>query len=469
MPPKRQSASKRQSSSKRTSAPKRSSAPATPSRGVKRKLEHADPPATEKEDVGAVIVQDGDEDVVVLPAKRLRTNADVPPPVAPASKKQQRQQQKKKKKKENGDEKETACTARRSAQQKTLDDFLEPPPSPLAQRAGNSLAAAAAAPTAPHDSLLPDALAALVPLHAALLTALLLHRAQNSSGVFPTFVALKPHVERLTGKRVTLDDVRRIVFLSHYPTTVATATATTAAPTTTSGSDSGLQLLDYGAGRIMVKFVDGPGSTPLTQHAALKQAFGRHARQFWHCRGTTDVPLAAIADHEHRATIKSVLHAKSQRLIRELRAVPVKAAAAAAIAAGGTKGGAGTKGGGGDGATAKARGTSLLERIRTKAAAAAVAAEDGPPSAAALVQRAAEGRVPEVTEILRGLRARGVSVGLHAAVDAVRASVRSPMSATEAEAALRLVGQREPWCAVREVGGVAAVVFGAFEGGGRFV
>ena len=436
-------------------------------------MEHTDPPTIEKGDGEVVIVQDGDEDVVVLPTKRVRTDAD---PAAPASKKQQQQQKKKKK---NDDENETpARTARRPAQQKTLDGFLKPAPSPLAQRAGNSPAAAAVATTATasavsHDSPLPDALAALVPLHAALLTALLLHRAQNSSGVLPAFAALKPHVERLTGKSVSLDDVRRIVFLSHYTAAAATTTTTTTAPppttTTTAAAvaaaaaGSGLQLLDYGAGRIMVKFVEAPGSTALTQHAALKQAFGRHVRQFWHGTGTTDVPLAAIADHEHRATIKSVLHAKSQRLMRELRAVPAKAAAAA----GGAKGGAGTKGGGG--ATAKARGTSLLERVRAKAAMAAAIAGDGPPSAAALVQRAAEGRVPEVTEILRGLRARGVSVGLHAAVDAVRASVRSPMGAAEAEAALRLVGQREPWCVVREVGGVAAVVFGAFEGGGRFV
>jgi hypothetical protein len=245
---------------------------------------------------------------------------------------------------------------------------------------------------------------------------------------------MKPHIERLTGKRTSLEDLRRIVFLSHY---------NTASPST-----SGLHLLDYGAGKTCIKFSETP-QLKLTHAETLKTAFAKKVREFWEYTGSADPPQAKIEEYVHRATINTVLHGKSQRLIKELKAVPTKSVTITTAKKGETLAG---------------RGSSLLERIRAKAAAA-----EKPPTPEELVQRAAEGRVPEVTEILRGYRGRGESLGLRAAVGAVRESVKNPIGVVEAEMAVRLVGERESWCCVREFGGVGAVVFGSFEGGERFV
>ncbi|KAF8252591.1 hypothetical protein K440DRAFT_657805 [Wilcoxina mikolae CBS 423.85] len=400
----------------------------------------------------ATIVQDGDEDVIIISQKRVKTENDTPPTPPPTSTKK----------------KITASsttldgfltkppttpsssqTPSRKRTATTLDNFLTSATSrasstSLSECSGNTARTTQTPinlPTFQDDdsttttTSLPSSLAALIPLHAALITALLLHKAQNSSGVFPSFAAMKPHIERLTGKRTNLEDLRRIVFLSHY---------NTSPPENTS---SGLHLLDYGAGKTCIKFSE-TAHTKLTQTETLKTSFSTKIHEFWEYTGLTEAPLAKIEEYVHRATINTVLHGKSQRLIKELKAVPKKAIPITTAK---------------KGETIAARGSSLLERIRAKAASA-----EKPPTPEELVQRAAEGRVPEVTEILRGYRARGESLGLRAAVEAIRESVKNPIGVVEAEMAVRLVGERESWCSVREFGGVGAVVFGSFEGGGRW-
>jgi len=281
----------------------------------------------------------------------------------------------------------------------------------------------------------PESLSNLVRFHESLLTALLLHKAQNGSGVFPSFAALKPHIERLTSKRVSLEDIRRIIFLSRYKLPAKE-------------KDGGLHLIDYGAGKTVIKFVETP-STKLIHSESLKERFRQLVHEFREDTGAeATVPQAPIQEHLHRATINTVLHGKSQRLIKELKAVPKKNTITFP-----------TK----KAAAASARSSGLLERIRAKAAAA-----EKPPSPEELLQRAAEDRVGEVREVLRVCRAKGESIGLRAAVEKVRESVKNPIGADEAELAVKLVAEMEPWCDVRTNGGVGAVVFGSWEGEGLF-
>lgn len=325
----------------------------------------------------------------------------------------------------------------------TLDDFLlkKTPAAPLSSRAGNALGPAPAALSSlPANSPqadttpLPPTLTSLLPLHAALLTSLLLHTAQNPSGTYPTFTSLKPHIERLTNKQTTLPTLRRIIWLSHYnlPPTVP--------PT-------GLHLLDYGASKTIIKFSSSP-TTNLTHAETLKRRFHQQLTDFWTYHQTSTVPLAPITEHTHRATINKVLHGKSQRILQDLRATKPAAPSVPKTPAG----------------TLTTRTTSLLDRIRAKEASLSAA-----PTREELVRTAAEGRVPEVAEILRGYRARGESVSLRTVVEGVRGSVKNPIGVGEAEMAVRIVGEREEWCAVRETGGVGAVVFYGFEGSGVFM
>ncbi|KAI5857984.1 hypothetical protein BZA05DRAFT_385469 [Tricharina praecox] len=311
-----------------------------------------------------------------------------------------------------------------------LDSFVaKTSSSPLKQRAGNE-------DTQPEDAEaedLPESLTCLIRFHGSLLTALLLHKAQNSSGIFPSFAAMKPHIERLTSKRVSLEDIRKIVFLSHY--------------NLPSDAKGGLELIDYGAGKTVVKFVE-TASTKLIHSESLKTLFRQQVREFHaHLGADAAVPLAQIHEHLHRTTINTVLHGKSQQLIKELKAVPKKSTITFTAKK----------------AAASTRSSGLIERIRAKAAAA-----EKPPTPEELLRRAAGDRVGEVREILRGCRAKGGSLGLRAAVEKVRESVKNPIGADEAELAVKLVAEMEPWCDVRISGGVGAVVFGGWEGEGLF-
>jgi hypothetical protein len=315
----------------------------------------------------------------------------------------------------------------------TLDDFVSKS-SPhfkttgLTARAGNISASTAEAAEASND--LSPTLAALLPLYSSLLTALLLHHGQNPSATPPSFAWLKPHIEKLTHKQITLDTIRRIIWLSHYNLPA-------------SFSDGGLHLIDYGASKICIKFHD-DAQTRLLDTTNLKARFRQQAFEFcsYVSISAAEIPLASVPAHFRTATISHVLHSKSTHLLKVLK--PVKSTSSASPIA----------------AKAKSNYSTLLSRIRAKAAAA-----PPPPSAEELLQQAAEARVPEVREILRGMRAAGGevrSLGMRAVVDGIRESVRSPISPSEAEQAVKLACQAElgRWCEVRRAGGVEAVVFG---------
>ncbi|KAI5818494.1 hypothetical protein BZA77DRAFT_291584 [Pyronema omphalodes] len=156
--------------------------------------------------------------------------------------------------------------------------------------------------------------------------------------------------------------------------------------------------------------------------------FFSKTKEFWEYLNTDDIPLARIEEHRHKATINAVLHGKSQRLIKELKAQPTNPVIVV------------TKKG-----DAKGRGNSLLGRIRAKAAAA-----EAPLSPEELIQRAAEGRYTEIQGILKGCRAKGESRGLKEIVEMVRESMKNPIGVKEAEMAVRLVREREEWCTVKE-------------------
>lgn len=116
---------------------------------------------------------------------------------------------------------------------------------------------------------------------------------------------------------------------------------------------------------------------------------------------------------------------------------------------------------------AKVRASNLLERIKAKEA-----VKKAEPTAEEKTRELARGRVPEVLEVLRGLRGSG-SRGLAEVVEIIRGSVRMPVERGVAEVAVRLAAEDEGrkdgggWVEVREVGGVAAVVLKR-EVGGRF-
>jgi hypothetical protein len=489
MPPRRKAAaiapaSQRTLRSFATASKTSTTTTATATKGVKRKLESEE---TQVDTPRPVIVQDGDEDVVLIPAKRVKTITTTAATKAMTTTKEPEEALVGERTNarpavvKDGDEdvvvpaKPIRTTTKKSTTMKktpakakpskTLDSFLVNTPKrekdggpldgfvvktpkaaaveapSLTQRSGNASSQKEKGEEEKeekdderYEEQLPESLASLVRLHAALLTALLLHKAQNSSGIFPSFAAMKPHMERLTGHRVSLDDIRRIVFLSHYNNNTA---------------GLGLLLVDYGAGKTVIKFVEDDNSTKLVHAERLKRSFQRKAHEFWSHLHSEDVPLAQIAEHTHKATINKVLRGKSQLLLKELKATPTKSSTFTFTA---------KKPG-----TPAARTNSLLDRIRAKAAAA-----EKPLSPEELVRRAAEGRLPEVTEILRSYRAKGESVGVRAAVENVRESVKNPIGVAEAEMAVRLVGEREEWCSVREVGGVSAVVFHRFEGDASF-
>lgn len=96
-----------------------------------------------------------------------------------------------------------------------------------------------------------------------------------------------------------------------------------------------------------------------------------------------------------------------------------------------------------------------MERIKEKQARAGAA-----PTVEEKATLLATARVPEVMDILKAMRSKGESKALGEVVDLVRGSIKRPISKSEAEEAIRILGKREGnWLEIRQVGGVAAVVF----------
>lgn len=368
----------------------------------------------------------------------------------------------------------------------------------------------------PTSAVLPADLIHLQSLHSSLLTALLLHRAHNNNSINPpVFSAIKLHVERLCRRKITLEDVRKIVYLSHYSTDQKEMDGHWE-------KEGGLKLVDYGNNKICIDFAEKTKARKLINSDNLKNNFAARATAFWKFtsvntnplptppasfsvpaesadddEGTEPkseegdaevkseeddagakseeeveikpeviaipmsiIPLAKLHVHPKAATIAKVLHTKGQQRLDDL----LRRHKQPTISFPSTKNPTSTA------APAK-RGSSLLDRIRAKAALAAEAASKAP-SKEELERTAAEQRIPDIEPILKGLAARGSNMTMKACVEGIRESARNPVSGEQAEMAVRLIAEREGeggWVQVREVGRVVGVVFGKREGEGEFM
>ncbi|PWW74391.1 hypothetical protein C7212DRAFT_365374 [Tuber magnatum] len=309
---------------------------------------------------------------------------------------------------------------------RVIDDFFSPPakkPSTSACTTATRQSPSTPTSSPPLESL-PTDLTLLQTLHGSLLTALLLHKAHHNTGTHPaSFSAIKLHVERLARRDISLEDLRRIVYISHYGEKV---------------DNGGFKLVDYGAGNICIDLIEKSGARKLASTKLLKEEFGAKLWLYFRRHGgdsntqlitppssfTEDdkgeekegagkkisaheptVPLAEIAAHPQAATIQSVLRGKNQAILKELRK----------------------------------------------------------PSSVPSPKSAAAGqRIPEVEPILRSLAGRGINMTMKSVVEGIKESTRNPISMEDAEKVVRVMAEREGgkgWVRVVEVGKVTGVVF----------
>lgn len=367
------------------------------------------------------------------------------------------------------------------------------------------------------STTLPADLTLLQSLHSSLLTALLLHRAHNNNSIHPpVFAAIKLHVERLCRRKITLEDVRKIVYLSHFSTDKKEMEEHWE-------KEGGLKLVDYGNNKICIVFAEKTKARKLVNSDNLKNDFTVRVTTFWKSTNTNTnsnalptppasfsvplesedddgqagpepegekeekeeekeekenkeenaetkpevvvvpmsiIPLAKLHAHPKAATIAKVLHTKGQQRLDDL----LRRQKQPTISFPSAKNPIST-------APPAKRGSSLLDRIRAKAALAVEAASTAP-SREELEKTAAEQRIPDIEPILKGLAARGSNMTMKACVEGIRESVRNPVSGEQAEMAVRLIAERGGeggWVKVREVGRVVGVVFGRREGEGEFM
>lgn len=394
-----------------------------------------------------VAQQQGDEDVSIV-QKAQRPSVKVNPEPAAASPV--------KKKRKRG----------------PIDDLFSPPTKKPSQLSPPT-PPPASPPRASSETLPPDLLL-LQTLHSSLLTALLLHKAHHNNSTHPaSFSAIKLHVERLARRNITFDDLRRIVYLSHFPETEENA------------GGKGLKLVNYGSGNICIDYVETTKSRRLTNTTLLKREFEEKLRLYLKqgsdiappmpplplpkgddeegkdassdgeadeatdpvCSSSSNVPLAEIHAHPKASTIHTVLHSKTQALISQLR----KPASSATTSKPTTKPL--------PSAPPSSRASTLQDRIRAKATAAALAKLSAP-SQDQLNRIAARQRIPEIEPILRGLACRGCNITMKNAVEGIKESTRNPISMEEAERVVRLIAEdQDGWVKVVEVGRVTGVVF----------
>ncbi|PUU79040.1 hypothetical protein B9Z19DRAFT_1192861 [Tuber borchii] len=348
---------------------------------------------------------------------------------------------------------------------RAIDDLFSPPAKkPTATRTAATCRLPSPPASSSSSESLPADLALLQTLHGSLLTALLLHKAHHNNGTHPaSFSAIKLHVERLARRNISFDDLRRIVYISHYGGKT--------------GSD-GFKLVDYGAGNICIDFIENK-ARKLVSTKLLKKEFEAKLWLYFHRhredsnpqlitppssfteddkeeeKGVTKkeasvhepptVPLAEIAAHSQAATIQSVLRSKNQAILQGLRK-PASAPSPKSTT---------------PAAPLSSRTSTLYDRIRAKAEAAAAARKKAP-SKEALARAAAEQRIPEIEPILKSLAGRGANMTMRSVVEGIKESTRNPISMEDAEKVVRVMAERDGgkgWIKVVEVGKVTGVVF----------
>lgn len=448
------------------------------------------------------IKQDGDEDVVVKHEGPAKVKTVKVKPVKAETPKAKSGKAKPEKVKPEKVIPSTATTPGGKRKRTLLDDFasspakkreikplrgaplITPPPTSSPPPADYPLSVV----SKPAD--LPADLTLFQSLHTSLLTALLLHRAHHNNSIHPpVFSAIKLHVERLCRRNISLEDVRRIVYLSHYSPDQEIAEEHFE-------KEGGLKLIDYGSNKICIDFVEKTKARKLVNSDNLKNDFASRIRLFWEqanktalptppasfseplVKGEDDdaevkseedttvtpillttVPLAKLHIHAKAATIAKVLHTKGQQrlddLLRRHKPATVSFPSKAKP----------------NSAPPEKRGDSLLARIRAKAEAAAAAASAAP-TKEEKERIAAQQRIPDIEPILKGLASRGSNMTMKSAVEGIRESVRNPVSSEQAEMAIRLIAERDGgngWVKVREVGKVVGVVFGKRPEDGEFM
>ncbi|KAG0638221.1 hypothetical protein HOY80DRAFT_968730 [Tuber brumale] len=400
-----------------------------------------------KEDIKPVrislkVIEDGDEDVLVPvavePESTIVKAGESVVKVTPKS--------------------EPAPTPAKKRKRAIDDFFSSPAKKPSTARTTATRQLPSPPTSSPPLESLPMDLTLLQTLHGSLLTALLLHKAHHNNGTHPApFSAIKLHVERLARRNISFEDLRRIVYISHYGEKV---------------DSGGFKLVDYGAGNICIDFIEKNKARKLVSTKLLKEEF--EAKLWLYFRGhgedsnpqlitppssfTEDnpgeekdsvhestVPLAEIAAHPQAATIQNVLRSKNQAILQGLRkplSVPSPKSATPA-------------------APLSSRTSTLYDRIRAKAEAAAAARQKAP-SKESLARAAAEQRIPEIEPILKSLAGCGTNMTMKSVVERIKESTRNPISMEDAEKVVRVMAEREGgkgWIRVAEVGKVTGVVF----------
>ncbi|RPB09025.1 hypothetical protein P167DRAFT_538814 [Morchella conica CCBAS932] len=402
-------------------------------------------------------------------------------------------------------------------------DFPPPPAASSPALPDDPPTSASATPTK-----LPPDLILLQSLHSSLLTALLLHRAHHSNSIQPpVFSAIKLHVERLCRRNITLEDVRRIVYLSHYSPGAEGSEEHF-------NTEGGLKLIDYGSNKICIDFVEKTKARKLTNTDILKKDFLSRTQSFLDesNKAQTALPtppssfIEPLSKDEGTEVSPNVEDKETNSKEDGDRLRTEEDEAKSEIKEEGEESEEGEEGNATPAPLAPVltiplakihahhraktiskvlhskgqqrlddllkrskpallsspvkaktvgapvvRGDSLLSRIRAKAEAAALEAAKAP-SKEEQERDAARQRIPDIEPILKGLAGRGSNMTMKSVVEGIRESVRNPVSSEQAEMAVRLIAEREGvdgWVKVRQAGKVVGVVFGKRREDGEFL
>lgn len=379
----------------------------------------------------------------------------------------------------------------------------------------------------------------LTNLHAHLLTAIHLHHAQNGLTSLPDFKGLKPHLERLSRRNVELGDLRRVCWVTEFDTEEKdeVAAEAEAEEKVEEEADAGepegvkkgrkgkgagkgkgkvvgrktrkevvvakvskgwLKTVDYGSGKIVLELV--MSMAGVGQVNNLRKEFERRIDTLWKKHQQkekdqekdqgvelkeVDIPMAELFVTENKKMVETVLNAKGQRRLHEMKGVQVLRGTGKGV--GDVPGFIGKKVVPANLATpvpshpvpktaqekeesqgdenskptsATLKKASLLDRIRAKHQASLLLAASSPDAALSPEEVAhkharicAQQRLPEVIPILRSLRLRasgsGIggrgtgrkSMSMEEVVLGIRQSVRTGITMEEAELCVRLAGE----------------------------
>lgn len=203
----------------------------------------------------------------------------------------------------------------------------------------------------------------LINLHSHLLTAIHLHRAQNGTTSSPVFVTLRPHLERLSRRAVELADLRRICWISGFDLTELVAHAKidfeaekeenrkrgrkengTRKKITSAKEEDDMQkvpkgwlkIVDYGNDRVVVELdmtMAGVGEVN-----NLRREFEKRLDALWSVEQHSvkgkegeeqgqvlelKIPMAEIVVSENKKLVDTVLKAKGQQRLSDMKGVGV--------------------------------------------------------------------------------------------------------------------------------------------------